>query len=117
MKALVKWFDGVDIRIPFVSIKFKKPNNTTDSTLTDATGLNKTNNWERDDKKASLFCWSFVRNNHTLSISINKIPCITNCTPLKIVAIDLFLIYFHYKPTNIHVLSHTLHTRRVCCLT
>lgn len=47
MKALVKWFDGVDIRIPFVSIKFKKPNNN--STLSNATRLNKTNNQNGDD--------------------------------------------------------------------
>lgn len=49
MKALVKWFDGIDIRLPFLSIKFKKPNKISDSTLTNATGLNKANNYERDD--------------------------------------------------------------------
>ncbi len=41
MKALVKWFDGFDIRLPFVSIKFKKPNRATNSTLATTTGLNK----------------------------------------------------------------------------
>ncbi|WP_238900052.1 hypothetical protein [Clostridium sp. YIM B02500] len=58
MKALVKWFDGIDIRLPFVSIKFKKPNKTSDSTLTNATGLNKANNYERDDINIILFCYN-----------------------------------------------------------
>lgn len=56
MKALVKGFDGIDVRLPFVSIKFKKPNKTTDTTLANAAGLNKTNNHKRDDQRPSLLC-------------------------------------------------------------
>lgn len=58
MKALVKWFDGIDIRLPFVSIKFKKPNKTSNSTLTNVTGLNKANNYERDGSEVIPFCYN-----------------------------------------------------------
>lgn len=61
MKALVKWFDGIDIRLPFDSIKFKKPNKTSDSTLTNAMGLNKANNYEREDIDVILFLHCTLR--------------------------------------------------------